>query len=81
MTARSQGYRLARDKRRLTVDTAHLLGNHDGRSTIICPPNPRYRETVPQAREIADASSLFELFRIDDPRVVKVSCGDDGMSS
>ena len=81
MTAKCQGRTLAQDKRQLTVNTAHLLSNHDSRGAIIGSPDPRHGETIPQAGEVTRATSLSEFLLVYNVRVVEVSCGDDGMSS
>ena len=72
---------MTRDKWRLTVDTAHLLSNHDSRGTIVGTPDPRHLKAVPQTGEIARTTSNFEFLLVQNPRVVEVPCGDDGMSS
>jgi hypothetical protein len=66
---------------RLTVDAAHLLGDHDGRGAVVGSPDSRDREAVPQTLKIAGALSNLEFFLIDNPRVVEVTSGDDWMSS
>lgn len=63
----------------LTVDTAHLLSKHDGGSTIVGTSDARNREAIPETREVGRTSGDTTLFLIDNPRVVKVSSGNDGV--
>ena len=65
----------------LTVDTAHLLRNHDSRSTVIGTPDPGNAEAIGQTSEISCARGQFEFFLVDNPRVIEVSCGNNIMSS
>lgn len=54
-------------KRRLTVDTAHLLSKHDSRSTVVGTPDPRHGEAIPHTGEVARATSLLEFLLVDNP--------------
>lgn len=72
---------LAGDERQLTVDTAHLLTNHDSRSAIVGTPDSWNREAVPHTGEITRATRHLELLGVNDIGVVKVPGSDDGMSS
>lgn len=65
----------------LTVNTAHLLRNHNSRGTIVGTPDPGNAEAVGQTSEIACTRGQFELLLVDDPRVVVISCGNNWMSS
>ncbi len=69
------------DERRLTVDTAHLLSDHDSRGTIVGSPDPRHGETVPQTGEVAGTTTQFEFLGVYHVWVVEVPCGDDGIRS
>jgi hypothetical protein len=65
----------------LTVDSAHLLGNHDGRSTIVSTTDAGHAEAVPETGEVASTCGLLQFLLVDDVRVVEVTGGDDGMSA
>lgn len=68
-------------KRRLTVNTAHLLGYHDSRGTIVGTPDPRHSETIAHTGEIVRVTGRFEFHLVYNARVVKVPGANDGMSS
>ena len=59
------------------VDTAHLLGNHDGRGTIVGTPDTGNPEAVPKTGEVTSATGHLELLLVDDVRVVVVSSSDN----
>ena len=61
----------------LTVDTAHLLGDHDGRGTIVGPSNSGDSEAVGQTGKVGRTGRLSELLLVDDIGVVKVTRRDD----
>lgn len=63
--------------RQRTVDATHLLSNHNGRGTVVGPPNPRHCKAVPHTREIAGSASHLLLLQVVDVRVVIISSGDD----
>jgi hypothetical protein len=63
------------------VDTAHLLSNHDCRSTVVCAPNAGNGEAVAEAGKVTCTTSHSELGLVDDIRVVVVSGGDNGVLS
>lgn len=69
----------AQGMRWLTVDTAHLLTNHDRRGTIVGAPDPRNGETVPHTGKVAGATGQFEFLLVNDVGVVIISCANDGM--
>jgi hypothetical protein len=61
----------------LTVDTAHLLSDHDSRCAVVCSPDSRHCEAIPHTGEVARAASEPQLLNVDDVRVVVVSgCND-----
>ena len=61
----------------LTVDTAHLLCDHDGRSAVVASADSRHAEAVEQTGKVALSASDLQLLEVDDVRVVVVSCGND----
>jgi hypothetical protein len=63
--------------RRLTIDTTHLLCDHDSRSTVVASSDSRHAEAVEQTGKVTLSASELQLFAVDDIRVVVVSCGDD----
>jgi hypothetical protein len=60
-----------------TVNATHLLGNHDGRGTIVGASDPRDGKAVPETGKVGRAAGNTGFLLIDDPRVVVVSDGDD----
>lgn len=68
-------------KGQLTVDTAHLLGNHDSRGTVVGAPDSRDGEAVPQTLEVARTGGFLKLLLVDDIGVVVVPGGDDVVGS
>lgn len=65
----------------LTVDSTHLLGQHDGRGTVVCPPDPGNGEAVPQTLEVTGTLGHLELLLVDNVRVVVVAGADDGVGT
>ena len=68
-------------KTTLTVDTAHLLCNHNSRSAVVCTPDTWDGEAIPHTLEIPTAAGLLQLLLIDDVGVVVIPRGNDGMST
>lgn len=66
---------------KLTVDTAHLLSNHDRRSSVVGAADTRDSEAVPQPLEITRAFRETEFLIVENVRVVVVTCGNDGMGT
>lgn len=66
-------------KTRRTVDSAHLLRKHDGRSTVVGTSDSGNTEAIPHSGEVASASSFLEFLLINDIRVVVVAGRDDGV--
>jgi len=65
--------------RTLTVNTAHLLGDHNGRGTVVGSSDTRYSEAISQTGEVSRSTSDLELLLVDNVRVVVISCANDGM--
>jgi len=61
-----------KNRARLTVDTAHLLGKHDSRGSVVGTPDSRDAEAVPESGEVAGATGDLEFLLVDDVRVVVV---------
>lgn len=64
---------------RHTVDTAHLLGNHDGGGTVVGTPDTADGKAIKQPAEVTGATGDFEFLLVQHARVVEVAGGDDGM--
>lgn len=65
----------------LTVDTTHLLGKHDGRSSIVGSSNSGNSEDVSHSGEVTASTGNSFLFLVNDIGVVVVSGGDDRVRS
>lgn len=63
----------------LTVDSAHLLRNHDGRSAVVGSSDSRHREAIPHAREVGGIRGELQLLLVDDIGVIEVTCRNDGV--
>lgn len=63
----------------LTVDTAHLLSNHDRGGSVVGATDPRDREAVPHPLEVTGALRLTKLLLVENVRVVVVAGRNDGM--
>lgn len=60
-------------------DQTYLLSQHDSRSAIVRPPDPRHSKAVPQAPKVPCPGRLLELLLVNDPRVVVVPRSNDGV--
>ena len=81
MTAVCQ-FRLCESKKgRPTIDTTHLLGNHDCRGSIVRSPDPGHGKAVPEAGKVACASSQFEFLDVDYVTVIVIPSPDDWVGS
>lgn len=65
--------------RRLTVDSAHLLSEHDGASGQSSSSDPRNDEAVSETAGVRGALGHCDLLGVQHMRVVEISGGDDGM--
>lgn len=67
--------------RRLTVDAAHLLSNHNGRCAIVCPSDTTHGKAIRQTTEVSRATGSLKFLLVKNIRVVVIPCRKNRMSA
>lgn len=65
----------------LTIDTTHLLREHNCRSSVVGSSDSWHSKTIPEARKIACSPGSFLFLFVVDIRIVVISRRNDVMSS